>query len=691
MRAALLVLAAALAAGPARAADAPSPPAEPPPPEAPDAPDAGEVVVSATREPRPPSGVPTPVTVISGEALAASPSLTADGAVRAVPSVAMFRRSSSLVADPSSQGVNLRGIGPSGVGRGLVLDDGVPVNDPFGGWVYWRALPRLGTERLEIAPGGASALYGSFALGGVIERVARRPDRSGVALELGGGSLGTGGGAARVVRAWNGGGVAVEGEALATDGFEVVAPSDRGPVDGRAAADHLTLGVRAEHALRPGLRLTAGADAFGEDQDGGTRYTRAEVRMLSGRAGLAWTGDLGRLALTLYGGGRRFEQTRARVPEGRATEALAARQEIPSGDLGTTLLWTGAPDGSRHRLSAGIDLRRVAGTARERLFPAEPEPASTVARRARGSQLLGGVFVQDAFRVAPRLELAAALRADVWRNGDARIRSTAASGAGETATFPSKLRGELSPRLAALWRPTDALALRASAYRAFRAPTLNELYRPFQVGTVLTAPNPALGAEVLTGAEAGPELTVGPLRLRATAFVSVLDDPITTITLAAPLPDGATRRRENLGRARFRGVETELGARLTAWLHASAAWTLVDSRVVEAPGVPELVGRRVAQDPAHRLVATLVAEARGATLLVSARYLSRQFEDDRNTLPMPGFTVVDVSATQPLAGGVEVFAAAENLFDRRYLVGRAGVDTVGQPVTVRAGLRFRTE
>jgi iron complex outermembrane recepter protein len=661
-----------------------APPAEDPPVVA-------EVVVSATREPRPPSGVPTPVTVISAEELAASAAVTVDGVVRAAPSVATFRRSSSLVADPSSQGVNLRGIGPSGVGRGLVLDDGVPVNDPFGGWVYWRALSRLGTERLEIAPGGASALYGSFALGGVVERVARPIDRAGVALELAGGSFGTWNGAARTTSRWNGGGIAVEGEVLATDGFVVVAPSDRGPVDGPAAADHATLGVRAEHVVRPGLRLSAGADAFGEDQDGGTRFTRSEVRLGSGRAGLAWTGEAGRLALTLYGGARRFEQTRARVAEGRAAEALAARQEIPSGDLGLTLLWSGPPGATRHRLSAGVDVRRVSGTARERLFPADPDPARTVAREAFGAQVLGGVFVQDAFRVAPRLELAASVRADAWRNGEARIDATVASGAEERAAFPSRLRGELSPRVAALWRPLDALAVRASAYRAFRAPTLNELYRPFQVGTVLTAPNPALGAEVLTGAEAGPELALGSLALRATAFASLLDDPITTVTLGAPLPDGAMRRRENLGRARFRGVETELAARLAPWLRAGAAWTWVDARVVKAPAAPELVGKRVAQDPAHRLAATLALDTGGTALRVAVRYLSRQYEDDRNTLAMAGFTVVDLSAERRVAGDVALFATVENLLDRGYLVGRAGVDTVGQPLTMRAGLRYGFE
>ncbi|MET0283101.1 MAG: Plug domain-containing protein, partial [Polyangiales bacterium] len=96
--------------------------------------------------------MPATVTVLRREELDANPALTTDAALRSVPSVMTFRRSTSLTADPSSQGLNLRGVGPSGVSRTLVLVDGVPANDPFAGSIYWRALPRLGLDRIEIVP-----------------------------------------------------------------------------------------------------------------------------------------------------------------------------------------------------------------------------------------------------------------------------------------------------------------------------------------------------------------------------------------------------------------------------------------------------------------------------------------------------------------------------------------------------------
>lgn len=648
------------------------------------------VVHTGSRSPRATSALPTTVEVLPRARIAASPATTPDALLRALPSFQNFRRSTSLAADPSSQGLSLRGIGPSAVSRALLLDDGVPANDPFGGWIAWRALPRLGAERIEVAPGGASALYGSFALGGVVAVVPREVTGSELEAESAGGALGTWSGALRATHRAGPLSAGVEADALRTDGYRLVAPWDRGPVDGRAGADHAGGRARVRWEARPDLSVTAGVTAFGEAQDGGTRHTESGLRILTGRTGLAWRGALGRLEAVLYGGARRFTQDRARVTEERSVEALSARQRVPSRDLGGSVVWS-PPAWRAHRPTVGLDLRRVSGETDESLHPLDPEPAATIRREARGAQLLGGVFAEDGWAVAEGLELAGALRLDLWRNASARAVRTLADGSAAAERTPARTSAELSPRVAVLWRPRPALSLRASGYRAFRAPTLNELHRTFQVGTVITAPDPALRAERLIGAELGPEVRLpAGLRARATGFWNELSDPITVVTLAEPLPDGATRRRANLGRVRIRGLETALGWTPRRWLDATAAWTLVDARVRSAPGHPDLVGKTLPQDPRHR-VALAVAAGRPELghAALELRWLSRQYEDDRNRLPMGGHAVVDLAVSRPLGGGVELFGAAENLLDRRYLVGRAGVDTVGAPRLVRVGLRLR--
>lgn len=692
----LLCAALLLAAAPPAARGAGDPPSSPTGPRDEDLPVLPEeVVVVGTRSPRSATSLPTTVMVVRRVDLDRSAAPTVDGALRTVPSLATLRRSTSLAADPSSQGLNLRGVGPSAVSRTLLLDDGVPLNDPFGGWIAWRSLPRLGLERVEVAPGGASALYGSAALGGVVALVSRPVSGTGLEAESFGGSFGTYGAAARAEHRAGSLAGALEAEHVGTDGYPVVAPDARGPVDGRAGARHANAAARLAVDAADGLRLTLGGALFDEDQEGGTRFTRAGLRSYGVRAGIERLGAAGRVQLLVFANARKFTQERARILASRAGEERAASQEVPSTDLGGSLVAT-LPAAASHALSVGADLRRVAGESDELLFPPSTATttavaASTVARDASGTQWTGGVFVQDAWSALPSLEIAGALRLDVSRDEDGRVARRRGDGTSSEETFADRTRALLSPRLAVRWSPRPALTVRASAYRAFRAPTLNELYRPFQVGTVLTASNPALRPELLTGAEAGPELQVGTaLRLRASAFWNALEDPIVTVTLPEALEDGATRRRENLGRAVIRGVEAEASWRLARPLVASAAWTFADARVRSAPGYPELVGKALPHGPTHRVAGRIGFERPDLLAArVEVRWVSRAWEDDLNTLALPAFAVVDATISRAIGRNVEAFAAAENLLDRRFLVGRAGVDTVGAPRLVRAGLRVR--
>lgn len=651
-------------------------------------------VVTATRLARPVRDVPTTVIVLPRAELERSPTLTQDALLRTVPSAATFRRTSSLVSDPTAQGLNLRGLAPSGVSRSLVLMDGVPVNDPFGGWVYWRALPRLGLERVEVVPSGGSALYGSAALGGVVQLVSRPIDGRSIEGDVAVGLLGTGLFAARVADRWGPLGSALEAEGLTTQGHPVVAPEQRGAIDQSTPSHHATLNGRVEYEASPSLRLHARAGLFREDQNGGTTFTTARAEAAHWSAGARLLTEAGgSFDFQLFGRVQRFEQDRARVAPDRSTESLAASQDVPSDEEGASVVWTGPrwELGGTHVLAAGADVRRVAGTSDERLFPPNPGPGSTALRRTEGTQLFGGVFLQELYTVTPAVELVAALRLDVWRNVDGLRRLEQVGGTVGEEYFEDRGDSQLSPRLGVRLRPWEWLTLRASGYRSFRAPTLNELYRPFQVGTVLTAANAGLGAERLVGGEAGFEALALPgLTARATGFWNELEDPILNITLAEPLPDGSQRQRLNLGRARVRGVEVGADWRLSRRWTALLAYTYVDSEVREAPGAPELVGKELPQDPAHRATALVTFhEPRWVTATVQLRVTGPQFEDDLNERGMGGYAVVDVFLSRGVFWKVEAFGAVENLFDRQYLVGRSGIDTVGQPLLVRVGLRLR--
>nr|WP_223750672.1 MULTISPECIES: TonB-dependent receptor [unclassified Myxococcus] len=647
-------------------------------------------VVTGTRLPRPIRDVPATTVVLPREEIDRSPTLTQDTLVRSLPSVATFRRTPSLVSDPTAQGLNLRGLAPSGVARTLVLLDGVPVNDPLGGWVFWRSLPRLGLERIEVVPGGGSALYGSSALGGVVQLISRPITGPALDADVSYGNRGTGLVSARGAQRWGPVAAALETELLTSDGYRIVSPGQRGAIDGDTPSNHVVLNGRVEAQPTDTLTLSARANLFRENQNGGTRFTTARVELAQfGASARLQTEARGTFTLDLFGRALRFEQDRARVAQDRATEVRAASQDVPANDQGASLVWT-APAwsaGGTHQLSTGLDARRMAGTSQEQLFPATQAPEALVAREAGGTQWSGGLFLQDLYAPIPAVELSAALRLDAWRNTRGQQRVERVNGATDTTRYDDRTEHQLSPRLGLRVRPWDPVTFRASGYRAFRAPTLNELYRPFQVGTVLTAANADLSAERLWGAEAGVE--VEPLRAltaRVTGFWNVLEDPITNVTL----PGNAGRQRQNLGRARVRGVEASVDWRLSRRWTALLAYTFVDPTVTEAPGQPELVGRQLAQDPRHRGAASLTFEdPRLFTTTVQLRVIGPQFEDDLNERGMGGALVVDAAVSRRLFWKVDLFAAVENLFDREYLAGRAGVDTLGPPVLARVGLRLR--
>ncbi|MGV3622939.1 MAG: TonB-dependent receptor plug domain-containing protein [Archangium sp.] len=609
-----------------------------------------QTVVTGTRSPRSLTDSPVATQVIPLTDIQRSPTVLTDDLLRsASPGTQTFRRSSSITADPTSQGLSLRGIGPSGVSRASLFVDGIPTNDGFGGWVYWRALPRLGIDHIEVVPGAASAQYGSGALGGVIQ-VITRPINPGFVVDADGfiGTQNTQMGGMRIAGGSERVRASVEIEALRSDGFPITAPAQRGPIDLNAPNSHLSTNARIEANLVGSLTGFISGGYFTEEQNAGTPLSGSKVRQGHAEMGFDWEAG-GHWQARLYGRLERFNQTRSRVAADRSSEVLTATQNIPINDEGLSLVWSSnvLQAAGEHRVSAGVDGRVTGALARD--------------------QQLGGVFIQDAWKFLPWLEAVGAIRADGWKNGD-------------------RTAGALSPKLALHAKVHPTTSLRAAVYRAFRAPTLNELYRPFQVGTILTEANDALAPETINGGDLGVETSIVPgLTMRATGFANWLQDPIVNVTL-----ESGNRQRQNQGAARIIGLEAGADWRFLHDFTVSAAYTLVDARVIA--GDAELIGKQLPQDPAHRFTGTVMySNPRFFTAMLQVRVLSQMYEDDRNTLAIPAVALVDASISRLIGPGLEVFAAAQNLGNETYLVGRAGVDTVGPPFSFRAGLKLRSQ
>jgi outer membrane receptor protein involved in Fe transport len=645
------------------------------------------VVVTATRTEQLVSETVPNLVVLTAPELDAAAAPTLDDALRLVPGFNLFRRTGSRVANPTSQGVSLRGLGPSGASRALVLADGLPLNDPFGGWIYWGRVPRESVERIEVMRGGASDLYGSSALGGVIQILTRVPaGRPALSAEGSFGNEGTSEGSLSAGGRRGNWGARLSAGGLTTDGYVLVAEDQRGPVDTRAGVRQAAADLTLDHT-RPGGRAFVRGSLFGESRENGTplQTNRTHLRQLV-LGGQRHGPRLGSLDLRLHASAQVYNQSFSAVSADRRSEALNRRQRVPAQDAGFSLQWS-RPLGARHRLVAGLLGREVRGASDEVAFASG---AATTAVGAGGRERTASLFAEDLVRLSPRVLLSLSARWDRWSHHRALSVTTPLGrpGAPTVRTFPDRDESSLNPRAAVLVNASDRLQLTAAGYRSFRGPTLNELYRSFRVGDIVTQANERLSAERLFGGEAGARWRGGPLTLSGTAFWTETRDPVANVTLSV-MPRLITRERQNLGRTRAQGLELDAEARLHQRWTVAAGYALTDGVVHRFPAGPELEGKWLPQLPRHQ--ASLRARYQGSRLGLSAaaRLVGRQFEDDRNELPLKSFAVLDLMASHRLARSVEAFVAAENVFDERYAAGLTPVATLGPPRLVRAGLRWR--
>ncbi|MGE5244043.1 MAG: TonB-dependent receptor [Betaproteobacteria bacterium] len=624
------------------------------------------VTVTAARSPATDRASAT--TVLTAEALESTAAPALDDQLKSVPGFSLFRRTSSRVANPTTQGVTMRGLSASGASRTLVLVDGVPLNDAFGGWVHWDQVPQAALDRVEVVRGGASDLYGADAVGGVIQVLTAEPSgpvikatadvasRSTPRVSMFAGAAGG---------PWSG---FVSGEWQRTDGYVVVAPEERGPVDTPAASAYRTAYGRAGYQ-RSSWRASASVNLFEEQRRNGTPQQTNDTVSRDFAGELSGTIGSGVWLVRGYGGSQRYNQSFTAVNGSRTAEFLTSLQHVPSTSGGASGQWSQAIGSVS--LVAGAETRRVDGTTQSRSFS---RGVQTGTSEAGGIQWDTGAFARAEMPATDRLTLVGSLRADRWSST-----SQAAGASARTAT-------ELSPKAGVTFRGGSGVVWHALVTHAFRAPTLNELFRDFRVGGTVTSANDALQPETLTAVEGGASLSRGPAALRVVAFWNHLTDAITNVTIDST-PQLITRQRRNAGTIRAGGLEVEGEWQATPAVHATLGLQFVDS-IFAASQEAGLAGNRVPQVPRVQGAAGVRVNAPAGILATGQfRFTGSQFDDDQNAFRLGPAYVFDLFGSRRLRRGVDVFAAVENLFDDEYDTGRTPTRTIGLPRTIRVGVR----
>jgi outer membrane receptor protein involved in Fe transport len=625
---------------------------------------AEQVTVTAGRRPVRGAELPADATVLSRRDLEIVAAGTVDDVLRLTPGFSLFRRSPSRTANPTTQGVTLRGLSASGASRTLVLADGVPLNDPFGGWVSWDRVPQVAIDRVEVIRGGASDLYGADAAGGVIQVLSVEPSSPVLRALVEGGTQESGriSALAGTRRGpWSG---VLAGEWNSTEGAIPIAPEVRGPIDTPAGVESAVFSVSVGGALTRMWRTSLRGQVYDENRTNGTPLQDNDTNQRQASLEVAGGGAWGDLRVRGFAAGQGYDQAFSAVNATRTAETLSSRQRVAATVGGASAEYVRAI--GRVVLLAGGDARRVEGDMIER----RPTGAPTI---ADGRQDMLGGFAQATWAASSRLVVVGGLRADAI----------------DVDTTPGGTRdiNAVSPKGSVAWSGPHAVTLRASGYRAFRAPTLNERLRSFRAGNTLTQNNPALEMERVTGGDATVAWEPQRISLRATLFAARLDDAITNVTVSTT-PTLITRERRNAGRIGARGLEIESRLQVLSTLSVAGTLAWTRSRFDESDE-PGLEGNRVPQVPtAQGGFDIRWLPLASSTIAAQMRWTGTQFDDDRNQFELGKSFVTDLMGEHRFAEALRAFVAFENLFDADYDTGKTPLRTVGPPRRVRAGVRI---
>ena len=612
--------------------------------------------------------------------------------LRDVAGLASFRRSDSRSAHPTSQGLTLRGLGGNAASRVTLSLDGVPQADPFGGWIAFSALDPHAIDRIRVQRGG-----GIDAVAGTISIDSRAPatGTSGDAALFGGSRESLD---ARLLGGvnWGGGFASLSASRAQSDGFVPIVAADRGAADQRAPYRQGAARARLVQSLGGATEAQVNLSTYADRRTRGTDFSDNRQRGSDASLRLVGNGAM-RWSALAYVQERRFDSQFAAVAAGRGSASLTLDQHVPATGWGARVEI--APRLGAIETRLGAEWRRVSGETEEdfRFIAGAP----TRRREAGGRNDTAGLFAAASWS-AGGWSLAGEARADRWTMAEGRLIEADRAGTLLTnSRFARRAGWDGSGRLALGRDLYEGLALRAAAYRAWRLPTLNELYRPFRAGADATAANAELDPERLGGIDAGIDWTLGRgSKLSATVFANRLEGAIANVSLGRGpgvfpgvgfvAANGVFRQRQNVDAIRSRGLEIDASWSSGPW-RAALSYALTAARLEADGAALALDGKRPAQVARHGASASLGWDRGALGLDATARFTGRQFEDDNNSRALPAALTFEGSARYAVSRHLALEARAENLFDKQVVatLGADGTRERALPRTLWIGVRVR--
>lgn len=653
-----------------------------------------DVVVTATRTATETANLPAPVTVVSSATIESRNVTRLGDALTQVPGLYLPPSAfGQLFAGTGTGAFSLRGMNQQ---RTLVLLDGQPLQDGSGGSVNFRTVFMPEVNRVEVVPGAFSSLYGSNAIGGVINIITKQPDANGgtVMFRQGHGDasstqgnlygqrrhgrLGLAGGmgyadnrsylAEYVVRTPVSGvaGTAVSG-AIPTTTREGVASYIVGDKN-RAPWKEKHASAKVAFDLTSASRLTGGVVY----SDSKTRYTRFNSYLRDAGGNEITSGTLGingqRVSLTesnfvtsapiqeaatrVYGGVQTL--VNQRLPLAINVARIGRENNFPTAS--TTALWNSGTGSFSDSPNANIDASAVltlpygrslvTGASYHRETLARRNYAlstwrdtSTITATNSGSDAktsVASVFAQQELSVGGALTLYAGARVDRWTTEGTYFQNTTPA---STIEYPHRGVTSFSPKVSAVYRPVESVTVRGSVGRSFRAPTNSDLYSTTIIsasqsstGFLTTQGNPNMQPERGTGIEFGSEWRVTS---RHKVVVTYYQTNLTDLIYSKNVSSSLTERI-NAGAATVRGIEATGEARLTHWLTVSAHATRIGSEITRNDADATSVGKRLTSSPEYLVGADALISVNRLTGSLTVSHVGKAFVLAQNTDTVSG-------------------------------------------------------
>ncbi|MCB1122607.1 MAG: TonB-dependent receptor, partial [Verrucomicrobiae bacterium] len=632
-------------------------------------------------------------------------SLSIDQALRRLTSVDTFRSLDSFTAHPTTQGVRFRHAATNGTSRALVLVDGVPQNDPFGGWIYWNKLPTESIRTLEIFPIGSVPAWGNYSSGGAIHLTTLSPFADQSHFSVLGGSFNTFKAALQHTAPVSDNlGIAFEGRWFTTDGYSVVRPDQEGPVDEASNSDYDYLRLQLAGRMNEEWEWRLTGQHFTEERINGTPLSPNSTEATD----LSWTlsrqGNSGPdFNFVSYYQNRDFQNIFTSVEDDRASEQPVLDQyAVPAEAFGAlaTLYWEG---GGHWNVLAGADFQEAEGSANE--LTRNLGQGFTRERREGGKQSFAGAFVTLQTFTDEDSNLEGTLRLDHWKQTDGyrdeyNLENDTQTGetdypfrSGDVVSFNTRYTRRLDPN----W------SFEALVFHGFRAPTLNELYRPFRVRNDITESNSDLSNESSRGGELSLFYQDEANTFELTGFYYDMDDMVTNVflhdnpgfdSLCGFVPAGGScHQRLNVENSRVQGFEV-------AWMWVPGTdfefllnYTFSDTEFRKSSELPALEGDAFPLAPKNQLSTQLVWHgSEELDVIAQLQYRDSHFDNAPNTRKIDDSVVVNLGAHYALQDSPWSFRLQlDNLLDEEIItaISSNGIYTRAAPFSAWASVSYQ--